>query len=108
MAIPKTLTGESLLSCAKGGNPPKRDAVYGEIYLHTAQSLSNTPLNLTHRWMRKGDWKLILKEGRGSVAELYHLAWDPGEENNLAGQMPGKVEELKQAVLGWTSAHSQF
>lgn len=44
--------------------------------------------------IRDGDWKLIdfyWKKG----TELYNLAEDPGEKNNLAEKNPEKVKELK-------------
>lgn len=48
--------------------------------------------------LRKGDWKLILtsnkKEGETDKTELFNLAVDPSESNDLAKQMPGKVDEL--------------
>ncbi len=66
--------------------------------------------------LRIGDWKLILNGHRrdtgeaddsakpkkkaaaqdraGEVVELFNIAQDPYEKNNLAGQQPGKVKEL--------------
>lgn len=45
--------------------------------------------------VRRGDWKLIVKSGR---CELYNLAEDIHEDNNLAAQHPDIVEELKAIV----------
>ncbi|MDF1812950.1 MAG: arylsulfatase, partial [Verrucomicrobiales bacterium] len=60
--------------------------------------------------IRQGDWKLLLCPGSGGWSEprpgrvdlskypaiqLYNLAKDPGEENNLQGSNPEKVKELK-------------
>ena len=61
--------------------------------------------------IRKGDWKFIPRGNSGVVRHrlgidsneqtpvppggfLFHLAEDPGEQNNLAGRYPHKVEEL--------------
>ena len=45
--------------------------------------------------VRQGNWKLIVKPG---VCELYNLADDIHEDNNIADKYPGKVEELKALV----------
>lgn len=50
--------------------------------------------------LRQGDWKLLLpakgKKGKTSgTVELFNLAEDIGESNNLAEKHPGKVESLK-------------
>ncbi|HUY36105.1 MAG TPA: sulfatase-like hydrolase/transferase [Pirellulales bacterium] len=42
-----------------------------------------------------GDWKLILSRGRSESIELYHLADDPQEKNDLADTHPEKVEQLR-------------
>ncbi len=50
--------------------------------------------------MREGDWKLLLMED-GGRAQLYDLAKDPGETQNLAAQHPAVVERLKEELLDW-------
>lgn len=49
---------------------------------------------------RRGDWKILrLPEPFGNGAwQLYHLAEDPGETNDLADQYPERVQEL---AAGW-------
>jgi hypothetical protein len=42
--------------------------------------LEQPALNLTHRWVRAGDWKLILFEDRKTPPELYNVKEDPFEE----------------------------
>jgi arylsulfatase A-like enzyme len=46
-----------------------------------------------HRAVRKGDWKLVANQGE--PWELYDLAQDRGESNNLATSRPEKVRELE-------------
>lgn len=46
--------------------------------------------------VRQGDWKLIVKKG---VPELYNLADDIHEDNNIAEQNPEKVSELVGIIL---------
>ncbi len=51
-----------------------------------------------NRALRVGDWKIVAS-GKESPWELYDLAKDRGESNNLAAQMPDKVRELAEI---WT------
>jgi uncharacterized sulfatase len=95
---PAGLPGLSLLDVAAGKGRLARTAVFGEIYLHTAVDLKRPALNLTHRWVRSGDWKLIV--GKGPV-ELYDLRRDPFETNNLAQAHPERVAELRRLLDGW-------
>jgi arylsulfatase A len=50
--------------------------------------------------IRSGDWKLIEFFDTGKV-ELYDLARDRGEANDLAGKMPAKAAELRRALASW-------
>lgn len=45
--------------------------------------------------VRKGDWKLIKTATLPSKNELYNLAQDPGEKNNLAQQHPEIAKDLE-------------
>jgi uncharacterized sulfatase len=56
-------------------------------------------LSLTHRWVRQGEWKLIVPV-KGE-AELYNVKQDPHEEKNLAGEQGDRVEQLKRVLDGW-------
>ena len=50
--------------------------------------------------IRKGEWKLhYYYEDEGT--ELYNLAADPGERNNLASDLPEKTEELLILLREW-------
>ena len=44
---------------------------------------------------RKGDWKLVWKSVLPTKLELFNLAEDPNEKNNLAASNPEKVKELQ-------------
>ncbi|MDX1680359.1 MAG: sulfatase [Akkermansiaceae bacterium] len=50
--------------------------------------------------IRQGDWKLRLHKSKNTAAttELYNLAEDIGEQNNLAEKYPEKVETLTQRM----------
>ena len=47
--------------------------------------------------LRRGDWKL-LRSKPGGAWELYNLADDPKEQNNLAASQPAKLAELSAAM----------
>jgi uncharacterized sulfatase len=50
--------------------------------------------------VRDGDWKLLVDEDGGRT-QLYDLANDPGEKNNLAGKMPQIAGRLTKRVIDW-------
>ncbi|MEC3880121.1 sulfatase [Parapedobacter sp. 10938] len=61
----------------------------------------------TGRWkermasaVRQGDYKLLYFYARDRYA-LYNLKDDPGEQNNLARQLPGKTAALKKLLAQW-------
>ena len=45
--------------------------------------------------LRQGDWKLVWRTLLPSSIDLYNLADDPSEKNNLAAQHPEKVAAFK-------------
>lgn len=49
---------------------------------------------------RVGDWKIVSERGYG--LELFNLADDISETNNLAGSHPEKLEMLKAAYAKWS------
>lgn len=50
--------------------------------------------------VREGDWKLIAFYEFDQV-ELYNLADDPGEQNDLSRKKPGKTRELQSKLAAW-------
>jgi len=66
------------------------------------QGLPRRTLCVEHegnRMARDGDWKLVARSGK--PWELYDLASDPTEMNDLAGREPGRVRELSAAWQAW-------
>jgi arylsulfatase A-like enzyme len=53
--------------------------------------------------VRAGDWKLLefFEDGR---LELYHLAEDIGERNDLSAAAAGKAAELRSQLVAWREA----
>lgn len=82
----------------------KRDALFGEVFLHTALDIEKPGANLRFRWIVQGNWKLILPHAAnepGKVAELYDLLKDPHENENVAGAQPDKVAVLRAKLDAW-------
>ena len=117
----KVLDGESLLPLLKGDGVLKRQSIFWHFpgYLD-GPVLRGRELDLRTGFrtrpvsvIRKGDWKLHLYHeewqldgGREKLAtnhavELYNLAEDIGERNNLADSNPAKRDELLDDLLAW-------
>lgn len=50
--------------------------------------------------IRRGNWKALVNAG-GSNLELYDLAHDEHESNNLAAKDPKRAKDLSQRLLAW-------
>lgn len=93
------MRGLNLLPTAAGGPRLSRAAVYGECFVHTAKDIESPAVNLTHRWVREGDWKLIVPVD-GSL-ELYNLLRDPEETLNLASREIARTDRLSEFLKAW-------
>lgn len=81
-----------------------RKAVFGECFTHTSVDLEKPAASLRWRWVREGDWKLILPAPQNEPdgkAELYNLATDAREEKNLAATEPNRVARLEKLLNKW-------
>lgn len=52
--------------------------------------------------VRDGAWKLLMRED-GTAEQLYHLAEDPSEARNVAGEHPEVVARLKKLLQEWNA-----
>jgi arylsulfatase A-like enzyme len=113
----KTLDGESLLPLFKGPGALQRQAIFWHFpgYLDDPVIRGRDPVFRSRpvSVIRKGEWKLHLYHeewqldgGRDKLAtnqavELYHLASDSGERNNVAHTVKAKRDELLNDLLQW-------
>ena len=88
------LDGVSLAPAIAGtGTPGPRDLVWHYPHYHGSGWTPGAAL-------RRGDWKVIEFYEHDAV-ELYRLADDPGELNDLSETRPGKLAELRTALRDW-------
>src|SRR5262249_11129841 len=102
LKVPNEMPGVNLLDVAAGKGRLTRSAIFGEIYVHTATKVGAPQLDVTHRWMREGDWKLIVTI-KDNELELFNLSQDAHEKNNLAAKQPERVKEMQSAVEKWVA-----
>lgn len=83
--------GIDLLPAMEGKEELDPDrAVYGEIYPGDASSLGHPEVDIAYRWVRKGNFKLIVPRGENAwggyvrKTALFNVADDPVESRNLA------------------------
>jgi uncharacterized sulfatase len=104
------LTGRSLWSAARGVAPLTEAPVFGEIYPGDASSLGHPERDIAYRWVREGEWKLIVPHRHGneppwggylSETALYNVSSDPAEMQNLASKQPERVQALQAKLDAW-------
>ena len=80
--------------------------IFGEIYFHTSLDLDNPNVNVTHKWARKGDWKLIVNVFDNEKVEFYNLANDPMERSDLAAlpEHESRINDIKAEIDAWWPA----
>lgn len=81
----KPLDGVDMWPVIAEGKPsPRTEVVYGVEPFRAA--------------LRSGNWKLVWKATLPSKAELFDLAADPGEKNDVAAAHPERLRELEQRI----------
>ncbi len=79
------LEGRSLLPILAGEERTAHEAIFFEHF--------------NHRAVRQGDWKLVA--GEDESWELYNLAVDETELNNVADEQPARVKEMEALWDAW-------
>ena len=78
-------------SASSWSRPSVREVLYG-VYCGGARP--------GMRCVKKGDWKLI-KFYHYDKVELYNLAKDPSEKNDLSRRNSAKAKELEDKLVAW-------
>lgn len=86
--------GQTLVNLLEGEKSPEARTFYWH-YPHYHGSTWTPGASI-----RDGDWKLIEFYEFDEV-ELYNLADDPGEQNDLSKSMPEKTTELREKLKAW-------
>jgi arylsulfatase A-like enzyme len=92
------LDGVNLRPALTGDGPLAPRSLFWH-YPHYNEHPSSVPSSV----IRKGEWKLIEPFDPEGI-ELYHLATDLGETNNLAGKETAKTAELRRELDAWRLA----
>jgi arylsulfatase A-like enzyme len=100
--------------CALAGHQPERDLKWDGANLWpqlaqgakpAAHPIYTVAPGFRSRSFRVGNHKLVLHtKDKVEKTELYNIADDPAERNDLAKQMPEKVAELQAALAGYAKA----
>lgn len=91
--LPAEIDGGSLAGVLHGGG-------VGGVKRADPFLVFHMPTNAVQSALRQGDFKLFV-DWKTSRLELYNLADDIGEQNNLAAKMPQKTAELYQLLASY-------
>ena len=107
--VTSRMPGRNLMRSACGAVPLEDQAVFGAIYPNDAEVLGAPARHVRGRWMREGDFKLIVPgQGKNPLPPaLFDLKADPGEQNNLAThfEYADRLENMQQSLDQWWSGH---
>ncbi len=101
-ALPDDLEGGSLVPLLHGGGDRQVRRARDELVFHFAQP-SGQPESRPSSSIYLANYKLLKFYDTGDL-ELYDIAEDLREQQDLAGQMPERVEELHQRLISYLDA----
>ncbi len=81
-------------------NEPQKELKRNTLYWHYPLPKPHFLGGRSSGAIRRGDWKLIEFFDTGE-SELYNLAEDIGERDNLSTKMPDRAEELRKSLSDW-------
>jgi len=90
---PPVVEGRSLRPLIEGGASTHHDAVYAMYLRHGPAEMSLA--------VRDERYKLVYHTADGGQDELYDLLQDPREQRNIARQLPGETNRLREQLLVW-------
>jgi arylsulfatase A-like enzyme len=90
----QVIDGESIAGLCNGARGLKRDAIFWHYPHYHAGGA--TP----HSAIRQGPWRLVQFQEDNRV-ELYNLAQDISETQDLAGREPDRAKRMKQRLEEW-------
>jgi uncharacterized sulfatase len=82
----------------------RRKSIFGAIFSHNAADIDDPAANLEYRWMITKSRKLILPADAGFRPELYDLAADPNETNDLSSAEPDSIVRMTKQIEQWWPA----
>lgn len=95
----ESLDGEDMHDVWLGADRRRTGACFWEWRYRLFGHVANHPPRLA---VRKDDFKLLMNPDASRI-ELYNLARDPGERDNVAHQHPDRVQLLRSMLLDWNS-----
>lgn len=98
---PKNIDGISILPEYLGKTQPQHD------YLYWEETVNQHPVKGTYRAIRHGDWKAV-QYGLTSPIQIYNLANDISETNDLAAKYPEKTTYYRTLFKQSTRAVASF
>jgi len=82
----------------------ERGEVFGDVFNHDIQHMTEPEPSLQFRWVNDGEWKLIIpapSQEPGSQVELFRIRQDEHEKTNLTSHHPAVVERLSSKLNAW-------
>jgi arylsulfatase A-like enzyme len=106
--ITPRMRGVDLMHSARGERPLDERPACGAIYPNDAQILGAPSQHVRGRWIRHGDFKLIVpgQAANPLPLSLFDLSNDPQEHSNLA-ELPAnrqRIDHLRELLDTWWAA----